>query len=253
LKGVILKKVLLIVAVITFSILPVSASCWNATDRVPTVGMMIVKRNSLPPSIQFEIVNSTPDNKYAIATNKIQIGLSDLEYASNDSEVAYLVSKELGEVIVKNLIPDCKTIDNNDIEAMSIDLMINGGYNPLASISLVTKIPQNSIENKAHRANKFTNYNTAEYLYNYINFNYPSKIIRGYNSDAYKNFVTSIQPELVERKCSKRKNKKFIKAQTKINNNRLKNLAKYNPAISKLSLWDLTPELLQSITEPEEQ
>ena len=249
-KGADLRSFLHIVLIIAFCAMPACASNWNPAERVPQVGTIIAKKNSLPPSIKFETVNGPPNNKYAITANTIQIDYNNLIYASNDNEVAFIISEELGEIIVKNITPNSKFYDSKEIDAMGVDLMINGGYNPLAGISVVTKMPKTPVENVT---NKPANTEQAETIYDYISYNYPSKILAGYNSDEYKEFIAYIQPILDERKINKKKYKSYNKSQTKFNLNRTKKLGKYDETTSKLRSWGVTSELLQSITEPEEK
>ncbi|MBR6098399.1 hypothetical protein IKP85_01485 [bacterium] len=246
-----MRRFLSVILTAAFCAMPAYASNWVASERVSHVGTIIAKKNSLPGTIHFETVSGTPNNKYAIAANTVQINISDLEYTSNDNEVAYLISHELGEIIVKNIIPNSKFTDSKDIDAMGMDLMINSGYNPLAGIAVLTKKPKNPIENAT---NTPAHNEEAEYLYNYLYFNYPSKILAGYNnSDEYKTFLAHIEPEINEIKFNKKKNRKFNRTQEKFNTNRNKKLDKYDQTTSKLRFWGVTPELLKSITEPEEK
>ena len=220
--------------------LQANARVWVASDRVPSIGTIIVKKNSLPGNIQFKTVNAPSDNRYAIADNAIQINSADLIYTSNDHEVAYVISREIGEIIVKNINPKSKFYSSKEIDAMGIDLMINSGYNPLAGIAVNAKMPDLDSER-------------VQYIYDYLSYNYPSKIVSGYNSQEYTSFLNNIQPQLKERSLDKKKLKRFNKSQAKINTNRLKHFAKFNPQYSKLSDWNITYELLLSITEPEDK
>ena len=231
------NKIFIAIIAILIAI-PSYCADWNALDRVNYVGSMIIKRNSLPSSIKFELVNNCPNNRYAIASNTIQINKSDIECTSDDNELAYIISHELGEIITKNINSKDKFFDEQDINSMGIDLMINGGYNPLAGISIMEK---------------FNKKDTAEHLYEYISYNYPSKIIAGYNSNEYNLFHSDIDHKIKERKSNKKKLAKYNKKQAKISKARSKRLAQYDPNISKLSAWDVTKELLISITEPEER
>lgn len=197
-----------------------------------------MKKNSLPSDVRFEVVNTAPSNRYAISANIIEINSEDLDLAVNDNEVAYVISKELGEVIVKNISPKAKPADTKYIDAMGMDLMINSGYNPLAGIAM-----QNKLNHK----------DTAEYLYDFLTYNYPSKVLAGYNEDCYEEFLKSIQPQINEIKSNKKKLKKFFKTQAKLSSKRFKYLSQFNEKTSKLVNWNMTTDLLKSITEPEEQ
>ena len=168
-----MKKVLLSVFFAVAIMLPSGAATWVAADRVAPVGAAIVKKNSLPSTIQFKVVNGEADNSLATSTNTIQISSTDLTYTGNDNEVAYVVAHELGGIIndnigkkkvrsyLKSAIASNLSSDNvlttamnsevvakreniSDAKAadvMGIDLMINAGYNPLAGIVVLTKMP----------------------------------------------------------------------------------------------------------------
>lgn len=229
---------MLIMALAIFGILPSYGANWNALDRVNPVGTVIVKRNSLPLTIKFETVNDAVNNRYAISSNTVQINKSDIECTSDDNELAYIISREIGEIIVKNLNPKNKFCDEQDIYSMGIDLMVSAGYNPLAGISVLEK---------------FNKTDKAEHLYDYISYSYPSKILAGYNSAGYNLFYSNVNYKIAERKSNKKKLAKYNKKQAKISKARFKRLAQYDPNISKLSSWEITKELLKSITEPEEK
>lgn len=224
-------------------ILPANAAQWTAADRVSYIGTIIVKKNSLPGDIQFKAVSGVPDNRYAIAANSVQINSEDLLYANNDSEVAYLIASELGGIIVKNINTKNKFYSSEEIDAMGLDLMINSGYNPLAGIAVLVKMSNSG---------RTIDIDKAQFIYDYLLYNYPSKLRAGYSNNEYETFAKNFQPVLQERNSSKRKLKHFYKSQAKICANRVKSITKYNAQVSKLSEWNLTTELLLSITEPEE-
>ena len=231
------RKILIAAFAIT-GVLPSYGANWNAIERVHPVGTVIVKRNSLPLAIKFETVNNSVNNRYAISSNTVQINKSDIECASDDNELAYIISHEIGEIIVKNINPKNKFCDEQDIYSMGIDLMVSAGYNPLAGISVLEK---------------FNKTDQAERLYDYILYSYPSKIFAGYNNTEYNLFYSNVNHKIAERKSNKKKLTKYNKKQAKISKARFKRLAQYDPNVSKLSSWEITKDLLKSITEPEEK
>lgn len=230
-------KFVIVIFTLCFLASPTMAAGWTARDRVPVVGNIIVKKNSLSKTIKFEPILGTPNNQEAIEKNTVKINLADIDKAENDSEVAYILSKELGDVIVKNIISKNKRPASYDKNAMSFDLMINSGYNPLAGIAYLSKTTKTS---------------TALEAYNYLSYNYPSKIRAEYKNNEYNSFLNSIEPELDEIRQNSRKRDRFNKTQTKYTIKRFKQIAKYNEKTNPLAKWNLTYELLLSITEPEE-
>ncbi len=276
-----MKKVLLSVFFAVAIMLPSGAATWVAADRVAPVGAAIVKKNSLPSTIQFKVVNGEADNSLATSTNTIQISSTDLTYTGNDNEVAYVVAHELGGIIndnigkkkvrsyLKSAIASNLSSDNvlttamnsevvakreniSDAKAadvMGIDLMINAGYNPLAGIVVLTKMPGSTWE---IATGKPANSERAVYLYDYLTYNYPSKITVGYNCQEYRTFLAYIEPQVNERNANKKKLAKFNKAQAKIKAKRTRQLAKYKTT-NGLSSWNVTYELLQSLTESEKK
>lgn len=260
-------------------VMPANAASWVAADRVSTVGAQIVKANSLPSTIKFKVVNGTADNSSAITTNTIQVSSTDLSYTGNDNEVAYVVSHELGGIIadnvgkkkVRNALKNALTSnlsadnvistavnstyvtnkenasDNKDADIMGIDLMINGGYNPLAGIVVLTKMPGSSWE---ILQGKPANSERAMYIYDYLTYNFPSKVKAGYGCNEYRAFLAYANPIVEERNSSTKKLNKFNKEQKKLKSERDKQLSKYK-ATGGLSSWNVSYELLKSITEPE--
>ncbi len=276
-----MKKVLLSLFMAAVIALPSSAATWVAADRVAPVGSMIVKKNSLPSTIQFKVVNGAADNSTATATNTIQISSTDLTYAGNDNEVAYVVAYELGGIIsdnigkkkVRNYVKSAissnlsadnvlatamnsETVKNREnirdakaADVMGIDLMINAGYNPLAGIVVLTKMPGSTWE---ITTGKPANSERATYLFDYLTYNFPSKISAGYNCQEYRNFLAYVEPQVNARNANKKKLAKFNKTQAKIKAKRTKELAKYKTT-NGLSSWNVTYDLLKSLTEAEKK
>ncbi len=260
-------------------VMPANAATWVAANRVAPVGAQIVKANSLPSTIKFKVVNGAADNSSATTTNTIQVSSTDLSYTGNDNEVAYVVAHELGGIIAdnvgkkkvrsffKNLFTRNLSSDNvistamnseyvtnkentkynKDADIMGIDLMINGGYNPLAGIVVLTKMPGSTME---ILQGKPANSERAMYIYDYLTYNFPSKVKAGYGCNEYRAFLAYANPIVEERNADKKKLDKFNKEQKKLKSERDKQLSKYK-ATGGLSSWNVSYELLKSITEPE--
>ena len=246
-----MKKFLLYLFIALIFVMPAQATKWNAADRVSFVGERIVKKNSLPYSIKFKVVNGEADNKYAISSDTVQVSAINLVSAVNDSEVAYIITYELGKILNDKIYQkkNCKDKLNSAKEAdiMGVDLMINAGYNPLAAIVVLSKMPASNWENIT---NKPANTERTLYLYDYLTYNYPTKVKIGYSSPDYKTFLDYIEPQLKERNSDKKKRANFNKTQEKLKKNRAKQFANFKNT-QGLAKWNITYELLNSLTEPE--
>ena len=254
-----------------------SANAWNAVDRVATVGKTLLEKNGLPTTITFKVVEGVADNSEAITTNIINISKEDLTYAGNDSEVAAVVSNEIGHIIngqtsknkmrelAKQAITSKLSADNlittaansdyvinktnlNDEKAADItgvDLMCKTGYNPLAMVVLITKRPTTStLETLQGKPN---NSERAMNTFDYLSYAYPSRVKTGYGCKEYTAFLTYANPIVEERNSSTKKLAKFNKEQAKNQAKRAKDIANYKA--TGLSGWDTSYQLLQSFTE----
>ena len=270
-----MKKIFVTLFVMGFMTL--SANAWNAVDRVATVGKTLLEKNGLPTTITFKVVEGVADNSEAITTNIINISKEDLTYAGNDSEVAAVVSNEIGHIIngqtsknkmrelAKQAITSKLSADNlittaansdyvinktnlNDEKAADItgvDLMCKTGYNPLAMVVLITKRPTTStLETLQGKPN---NSERAMNTFDYLSYAYPSRVKTGYGCKEYTAFLTYANPIVEERNSSTKKLAKFNKEQAKNQAKRAKDIANYKA--TGLSGWDTSYQLLQSFTE----
>lgn len=79
--------------------MPAQAATWVAADRVAAVGKTIITKNNLPAKTTFKVVNGAADNTNTSTTNIVQISSTDLTYAGTDTEVAAVISHEIGQII----------------------------------------------------------------------------------------------------------------------------------------------------------
>ncbi len=270
-----MKKLLLSLFVIGLFAMPTTAATWVAADRVAPVGAKLVEKNSLPKAMTFKVVDGAVDNTTATSTNIIYVSSTDLSYAGNDSEVAAVISNEIGHIIngqttKKRLREFAKSAINQNLSAENIitsaansefvankasladdkaaditgsDLMIQAGYNPLAMVVLVTKMPGSSVEIlRGIPANSERAMNT----YNYLTYNYPAKVKAGYGCQEYRNFLAYAEPIVAERNSNAKKLAKFNKEQAKNKATRTKNLSQYKS--TGLSSWDTTYEILKALS-----
>lgn len=276
-----MKKIAITLFALTLVTVSVSADAWNASDRVVPVGKTLLEKNGLPTNIEFKVVDGIADNASATTINIVNISKDDLAYAGNDNEIAAVVSNELGHIvngqtsknkmreIAKAAITSRLSSDNlittaanseyiknktslNDEKAADItgvDLMIQASYNPLAMVVLITKKPGSNFE---ILQGKPANSERAMYTFDYLTYNYPSKVEAGYGCQEYSSFLNYAEPIVKERNSNQKKLAKFNKEQQKNKSVRAKNISKYKS--TGITDWDVSYELLKSFTEkPKEQ
>ena len=271
-----MKKLILSVFAFSLFMLPSTAATWTATDRVAPVSKVIVEKNSLPAKLQFKVVEDTVDNSTTSTSNIVQISKKDLTYAGNDNEVAAVISYELGQIIngksgkdhlraaTKALLAEKLSKDNivnttansefwnsktalkdkKEADMTAVDLMVKGGYNPLALVVVITKMPGTNLELIMGQP---ANSDRAMSAYNYLAYNYPEKVKAGYGCQEYRNFLTYADPIVEKRNKSKRQVKKFAKEQEKIKAERAKSLNQYKMS-GGLSGWDATYAILNELS-----
>ena len=270
-----MRKLILSIFVFGLMIMPAGAATWVAADRVSTVGKTIVTKNSLPSALTFKVVNGAADNTSVSTTNIVQVSSTELSYAGNDNEVAAVIATELGQIIngkstkdkLRNaakaalkeklsenniintaanseFIANKATLDDyKEADMTGVDLMINAGYNPLAMVVVITKMPGSNLEIVM---GKPANSERALSVYNYLTYNYADKVKVGYNCQEYRNFLAYATPIAESRAKSKRLTKKYNKEQEKIKKLRAKSLSQYKTT-GGLTSWDATYTILNEM------
>lgn len=274
-----MKKIILSLFTAALLVLPSTAATkWTAADRVAPVGKVIVEKNSLPAKLQFKLVDETVDNSKTSTTNIVQISKADLTYAGNDNEVAAVVAYELGQIIngktgkdniraaAKAMLAEKLSKDNivnttansefwnsktalrdkKEADMTAVDLMVKAGYNPLALVVVITKMPGTNMELIMGQP---ANSERAMSAFNYIDYNYADKVKAGYGCQEYRNFLTYADPIVQKRNKTKRSLKKFAKEQEKIKTERTKSLNQYKMS-GGLSGWDATYAILNELSTP---
>ncbi len=260
---------------------PAFSATWSAVDRVPTVGKQILTKNNLPTDTKFVVTETAVVNSTSNTNKEIYIQKEALGYAGNDNEVAAVISQEIGTIInanaskkklVSNLasalagsvsgesaqnnaiiinelaMNNMSAKDQMNADVTGVDLMIQAGYNPLAMIVVLGKMPGSTVDILKSQPN---NFKRTMYIYDYLTYNYPSKIKSGYNCKEYKNFAAYVQPTVDERKADKKKLAKFNKEQAKLKAERAKQIAKYK-ATGGLNGWDASYTILKNLSESSE-
>ncbi|MBR1617015.1 M48 family metallopeptidase [bacterium] len=232
-----MKKIVLILIILLFS--HSFALDWDSSSallRVNTIGKKILQANNINHNIEFKVSNEDAVNAYANIDKEIYVYRGLLEYVETDDELAGVISHEMGHIInghcakqtvlntliatIANIfkpktkagsvvsalgqtLTSSKISRNDEFEAdlTGVDLMTKGGYNPLGMVSLLSKISQSYIDVlQSHPSGEKRILNA----YDYIQYNYPSYISKGYSTQSYKNALTIINPILQERNSSEK-------------------------------------------------
>ena len=176
------------------------------------------------------------DNFRKIAKNAITSNLSSDNIITTAANSEYVSNKT-------------SLSDNKAADITGVDLMIQAGYNPLAMIVVVTKMPGSTLE---ILQGKPANSERAMNIYDYLTYNYPSKVKAGYGCQEYRAFLTYADPIVADRNSNKKKLDKFNKEQAKNKALRAKNIAQYK-ATGGLSGWDASYTILKTLTESSEK
>ena len=273
-----MKKIILSLFLAASLATPSLAATWSAVDRVPTVGKQVLTKNSLPSTTKFVVTETEVTNSTSNSNNELYIPKVDLGYAGNDNEVAAIIAQQIGVIINANAskkkfvsnvtsalagnfadtslentalianelsLKSMSEKDKMNADITGVDLMIQAGYNPLAMIVVLGKQPGTSLDILKSQPN---NFRRTMYIYDYLLYNYPSKVKAGYNCKEYKNFLAYIQPTITERNANKSKLAKFQKEQAKLKKERAKQIAKYK-ATGGLNGWDASYTILKNLSE----
>ena len=273
-----MKKIILSFFLAASLAVPTFAATWSAVDRVPAVGKQVISKNGLPSATKFVVTETEVGNSTSNANNVFYISKDSLSYTGNDNEVAAVISQEIGALInanasKKKLVSNITSAiagsfidtslettalaaneitlnnmsekDQMNADITGVDLMIQAGYNPLAMIVVLGKMPGSTMDLLKSQPN---NFKRTMYIYDYLAYNYPSKVKAGYNCQEYKNFLAFIQPDIDERNADAKKLAKWEKEQAKLKKERAKQIAKYK-ATGGLNGWDASYTILKNLSE----
>ena len=273
-----MKKIILSFFLAASLAVPTFAATWSAVDRVPAVGKQVISKNGLPSATKFVVTETEVGNSTSNANNVFYISKDSLSYTGNDNEVAAVISQEIGALInanasKKKLVSNITSAiagsfidtslettalaaneitlnnmsekDQMNADITGVDLMIQAGYNPLAMIVVLGKMPGSTMDLLKSQPN---NFKRTMYIYDYLAYNYPSKVKAGYNCQEYKNFLAFIQPNIDERNADAKKLAKWEKEQAKLKKERAKQIAKYK-ATGGLNGWDASYTILKNLSE----
>ena len=264
-----MKKFLLSIFIVFIAGISVFAEDWDSTaafNRVNNIGTKIVKANGIGQAITFKVSAQADVNAYANINKEVYVYKGLLDYVSNDQELAAVISHELGHILnghcakqgvlntgvnilanataratgsttvagVGQQLATSKLSRKDEFEAdiTGVDLMTKAGYNPLAMISVLNKICGNYIDiMQTHPSGEKRLLN----IYNYVEYNYPTVLKTGFNSDSYSKAMTMLTPTINKRKSSERLTKKYNKEQQKLLVKKEKRLKR---AANSTTVWD---------------
>ena len=260
-----MKKILLILTLLMFNF--AFATDWNseaALKRVNTIGSKLLKANNVNYPIEFKVSNEEDVNAYANLDKEIYVYKGLLKFVDNDEELAGVIGHEMGHIInghcakqgvlgtafavIANMLSKNETVtaigttlaqsklsrtDEFEADITGVDLMTKAGYNPLAMISLLNKISGDAYIDilQTHPSGEKRILN----VYNYLEYNYSSKLKNGYNTDSYKKALVMINPAIEKRKKSEKLTLKFNKEQEKLLKKKEKRVKKMK---GTSSVWD---------------
>lgn len=262
-----MKKILLILALCFIN--PVFAQDWDsaeAINRVNTIGNKLLKANGIQHDIKFNVSNEEDVNAYANIKKEVYVYKGLLQAVSNDEELASVISHEIGHILnghcakqsvlnagigiiadvvvakydssipaeLTETLVTSKISRSDEFEAdlTGVDLMVKAGYNPLSSVSVLNKISGNYIDIMVSHPSTDKRLLNA---YEYIEYNYPDKIKKGFNTTSFNDAMKIIQPKVEKRKNSTFKTNRFVKKQEKLlakKQKRMKKMAKTS------TVWD---------------
>ena len=222
----------------------------NAKNKITSIGQTVLTKNSLPREVTFNVVENNEVNAYADANNQIVVYTGLLNLVENDDELAGILSHEVGHImkshcykqtfvnIALNYVTSkfkteggaagaqiaTSLVSNKvsreyeyDADYTSADLVYKAGYNPLGLVSALNKISDNYVDILADHP---SGDKRLMALYDYINYNYPNSVKKGYNTTSYKNFMAYAQPTLDKRAANEKENNKYLKTQQKLKKKR---------------------------------
>ena len=224
----------------------------SINTKVNTIGQKILTENKLPKEVSFNVVESSTVNAYADANNKIVIYTGLLNLVEKDEELAGIMSHEIGHImkshcykqtffnIALNFINSkisnqyaaigaqvasglasnkVSRVQEYDADYTSADLLYKAGYNPLGLVSALNKISSNYVDIWADHP---SGDKRLMALYDYINYNYPDAVKKGFETNSYKSFLAYAKPTLDQRANNTKLNEQYIKTQKKLKQSREK-------------------------------
>ena len=209
---------------------------------INTIGKSLLTSNHLP-NAEF-VITSSPDtfDDYFILANvqkKIEMFTWELSFAKDKGELTAVIAHQIGKIsnnmptqarsqaktntihVTKNISYESKHIysyeklnkDKVDLAAdrTAVDFMIQNSNNPLALLSIYGRyLDYDEDAATTHIMN----------VYDYINYNFPEKLKKGYPTETYKKAMKVVNEQLNSRSDAEKQ--KVTAEQAKINEKKLK-------------------------------
>lgn len=242
--------------------------------RVNTIGSNILIKNHLPSKIVFKVSEDESVNAYSNINKEIYVQRGLLQYVENDDELAAVISHEIGHIVnahiqkqglitaiinyftskltnekvksgadMANQLSMLKLSRSDEYESdlTGVDIMIVAGYNPNAMISVLNKICGNYMDVLCdHPSGDKRTMN----IYDYMTYNYPAYVKKGFNTDSYNSFLLYAQPTIELRKTNPKALAKFQKKEAKLKAARIKRAQK----IRSSNPWETTYSVLKTLS-----
>jgi len=250
------RFIILFLTVFIFNSYSSEAATQYTEAKINTIGQKILTENNLPKEVKFNLVESDTVNAYADTNNNIIIYTGLLNLVEKDEELAGIMSHEIGHIMkshcykqtffklalsiitskitntyaavgaeVASGLASTKVSREHEYDAdyTGADLLHQAGYNSLGLISALNKISDKYID-------VLTDHPSGDKrlmaLYDYINYNYPDDVKKGYNTNSYKSFLETAQATIDKRNNDSKLNEKYINTQKKLKEKRAKSAQK---------------------------
>lgn len=256
-----MKKILSILFVLFLGLQANAATTFDQTaaqKRLNNIAYVLIKKNSLPSGMVVKVQINDEANAYATLNKEIYVYSGMFNVATTDEELAAIMAHEMGHIlnghnakqsilnsVIKSVASSVNTEttaqavsvaaaqelstsnlsrkDEYEADITAVDLLHNAGYNPLSLISVLNKVCGNYIDVISSHP---TGEKRLQNVYDYIDYNYPQWIKKGYNTDSYKKAYALISLNVQERNASVKKIQKWKKAQVKLQKQKIKRMKK---------------------------
>lgn len=263
-----MKKSLVVLFAMFSLSLQVFAADYNPEAKVSEIGSALLTKNGVTTEIKFEVTAKEVDNSSFATDRVVSVSKEDLKYAKNDNETASVIANELGHIItghasrgklISSITGGSVTSNSNasalvenytntkeekEADVVSVNLMANAGYNPLAAIVVLTRQTQTTWDTILAKP---ANADRAMNIYDYTAYAYPQKFNAGYPCQEYKNFLIYANDVVAQRKDNKKAQDKLDKELAKYRKNSVSQVTKFRTR-GGISGWDAAYGLLNGTT-----
>jgi len=244
------RFIILFLAMFVFNTCSSNAATQYTEAKVTAIGQKVLTENQLPREVKFNVVQEDTVNAYADTNNNIVIYTGLLNLVEKDEELAGIMSHEIGHIMKSHCYKQTffqlalsiiiSKITNQyaavgaevasgfastkvsreheyDADYTSADLLHKAGYNTLGLISALNKISDKYIDILSDHP---SGDKRLMALYDYINYNYPDDIKKGYNTNSYKSFLETAKTTIDKRNNDSKTYEKYLNTQKKLKEKR---------------------------------